>query len=199
VDPHFLDPNNDFPHATLATFNRCGSTMLRFEMERICELYTNHDFTEDFKQFFSFHVEHGMQDYAPDDQVFLTKSHYNHFLFRKFQACRGILLVRNPFDVMISYFHLKMSGTHDKDAAGDAFAENQQDWEEFANVKFDAYEKLYTFWLAHPIPKYIIRFEDLMSDKRAVYLGLFQYILNQKDLTGTLIEKKIDLFLATQK
>jgi hypothetical protein len=50
-----------------------------------------------------------------DDSVWLIKSHYPERMgYLKFKVKRIILLIRNPFDALESYFHMGMTNTHDK-------------------------------------------------------------------------------------
>ena len=50
-----------------------------------------------------------------DDSVWMVKTHYPERLgYLKFRARRIVLLVRNPFDAIESYFHMGMTNTHDK-------------------------------------------------------------------------------------
>ena len=42
------------------------------------------------------------------------------------------------------------------------------------------------------IPTYVVRYEDLITDTKNTLLGLFRFLLNEKDLEGTLIEALID-------
>ena len=50
-----------------------------------------------------------------DDSVWMVKTHYPERLgYLKFKARRIVLLVRNPFDAIESYFHMGMTNTHDK-------------------------------------------------------------------------------------
>ena len=51
----------------------------------------------------------------------------------------------------------------------------------------------HSYWMDEPvIPTYVVRFEDLISDTKNTLLGLFRFLLNQKDLEGTLIEALIE-------
>lgn len=50
-----------------------------------------------------------------DDRVRVVKTHYPERLgFRPFEAERVILLVRNPFDAIDSYFNMALTNTHDR-------------------------------------------------------------------------------------
>jgi hypothetical protein len=41
------------------------------------------------------------------------------------------------------------------------------------------------FWVNTSIPVHIIRYEDLLTDPEPVLKSLLEFILNQKDITGT--------------
>jgi hypothetical protein len=50
-----------------------------------------------------------------DDSVWMVKTHYPERMgYLKFKVKRVVLLIRNPFDAMESYFHMGMTNTHDK-------------------------------------------------------------------------------------
>ena len=50
-----------------------------------------------------------------------------------------------------------------------------------------------SFWMDEPIiPTYIVRYEDLLFDTRNTLIDLFRFLLNEKDLEGTLIEALIE-------
>ena len=50
-----------------------------------------------------------------DDSVWMVKTHYPERMgYLKFKVRRIVLLIRNPFDAIESYFHMGMTNTHDK-------------------------------------------------------------------------------------
>lgn len=50
-----------------------------------------------------------------DNSVWVVKSHFPERLgYVKFNASRVVLVVRNPFDAIESYFHMGMTNTHDR-------------------------------------------------------------------------------------
>lgn len=50
-----------------------------------------------------------------DQSVWVVKSHFPERMgFIRFPVSRVVLLVRNPFDAIESYFHMAMTNTHDK-------------------------------------------------------------------------------------
>ena len=58
-----------------------------------------------------------------DNSVWLVKSHYPERMgYLKYRAKRVILVIRNPFDAIESYFHMGMTNTHDKNLSVEVIA-----------------------------------------------------------------------------
>lgn len=50
-----------------------------------------------------------------DHRVRVVKTHYPERMgYRTFEGKKAILLVRNPFDAINSYFNMALTNTHDK-------------------------------------------------------------------------------------
>lgn len=50
-----------------------------------------------------------------DHRVRVVKTHYPERLgFRPFEGGKAVLLVRNPFDAIDSYFNMALTNTHDQ-------------------------------------------------------------------------------------
>jgi len=75
------------------------------------------------------------------------------------------LLARNPFDCVISYFNLEVTSSHSEDM-GSLFKELDLEWNEFTKTQFKEYARLYSYWLKHPMPKHVTRFEDYIENKK---------------------------------
>jgi predicted ATP-grasp superfamily ATP-dependent carboligase len=65
--PRLLHPLNNYQKTVLATFNRSGSSWLRYCIEKLANVYSNADYTEEFKDFFAFAAEVGLKEFAPDN------------------------------------------------------------------------------------------------------------------------------------
>jgi hypothetical protein len=60
-----------------------------------------------------------------DGSVLVVKSHFPERMgYIKFNAQKIILLVRNPFDSIESYFHMGMTNTHDKSLSDEVLTIN---------------------------------------------------------------------------
>ena len=48
-----------------------------------------------------------------DESVWVIKSHYPERLgYVRFEVSRVIVVIRNPYDALLSYFHMGMTNTH---------------------------------------------------------------------------------------
>jgi hypothetical protein len=111
-----------------------------------------------------------------DESVIAVKSHYPERLgFARFETKRIILLVRNPFDALDSYFHMCLTNTHDRSLHPIALQspELQQLWREFIPNEAHTWESFHEFWArkaAMPesrLQMIVVRFEDLTSTDAA--------------------------------
>lgn len=55
------------------------------------------------------------------------------------------------------------------------------------------WKDFHDFWLNAKVPVHLIRFEDIISKPKETMLSLFSFVLNQKDLKGSVIEKYIEM------
>ena len=53
------------------------------------------------------------------------------------------------------------------------------------------WDKFHQFWLRCPLPVYIVRYEDLLNYPHETLLNLFKFLLNVKNLKGTVIDQTI--------
>ena len=57
-----------------------------------------------------------------DKSVWVVKSHYPERVgFVRFKTNRVVVLIRNPFDALLSYFHMGMTNTHNRSLSAEAF------------------------------------------------------------------------------
>ena len=59
-----------------------------------------------------------------------------------------------------------------------------------------AWREYHQYWMDNPtIPTYVFRYEDLLANPKNTLLDLFRFLLNEKDLEGTLIEALIERYM----
>lgn len=86
----------------------------------------------------------------------------------RFDAHRLILLVRNPFDAIESYFHMAMTNTHDKSLTDQVMETLQDIWDAFVLNESKVWKLFHEHWIQKiresGLPFLIIKFEDLVKD-----------------------------------
>ena len=109
----------------IASYPRSGNTLIRKIIERITKTLTGSDARPDrllVKQL----IDLGMKgEGVVDDTVWCVKTHFPERLgYVKLNAHRAIVLVRNPFDAIMSSFHLLLTEKHDGVVADEKFRDN---------------------------------------------------------------------------
>lgn len=63
----------------------------------------------------------------------------------------------------------------------------------FVSQEIAVWRDFHSYWMDPDplIPTYIVRYEDLLTSPESTLKGLFSFLLNKKDLSGTLIEALI--------
>jgi len=78
-----------------------------------------------------------------------------------------VLLVRNPFDAIESYFHMGFTNTHDRTLRADAKAGLMDLYTDFVHKEAQVWRAFHAYWLERcgSVPVHIVRFEDLVDDR----------------------------------
>lgn len=99
----------------LASYPRSGNSFLRRLLEQRTGIVTGSD-SRSNRTLSASLLRCGYQgEGITDKSVWVVKTHYPERMgYIRFNASRIILLVRNPFDAIESYFHMGMTNTHDK-------------------------------------------------------------------------------------
>lgn len=108
-----------------------------------------------------------------------------------FFADRAIIIVRNPIDCITSHWHMMTTKTHGKSMDDDQFKRFGADWNEWIQQELSVWRDFTDFWMAAKIPRYIIRYEDLVGNPEPTMKKLMEYILNVPDIEGTFVHKRV--------
>ncbi|CAB1121182.1 unnamed protein product [Ectocarpus sp. CCAP 1310/34] len=167
----------------LASYPRSGNSLLRKLLEEITGTITGSDTRPDRTLSRSLSVM-GMQgEGVVDHRVRVVKTHYPERPgFRAFEADKAVLLVRNPFDAIDSYFNMALTNTHDRSLHDAVYEEFQEFWDGMIRNEMKVWERFNTYWLSRRVPVHVVRYEDLLSDPEATLLGLVAFI---HDMSGT--------------
>lgn len=128
-----------------------------------------------------------------DDKVWIVKTHFpDRFGPKKFQPQKCVLVVRNPFDAVLSLFNMVGTTTHNESIAEDEFEKVKEIYYEFLDNESLYWLKFHEYWLDPrcPIPIFVIRFEELTVNPKKVMTDVFCFLLNctKEEMEGTLIE-----------
>ena len=194
LEPKYLS-NNLFENVVLASYARSGSAFIRKYLGEITGVITGVDNDKSNPTSSQDPNDLGLNGKeVVDDKVWIVKTHSpGQSSSHKFNVNKCVLLVRNPLDAIISLYNLMATRRHDTTITEEDFEKNRSCFQEFFSQAVYLWKNFQSFWLEEPkIPTYIVRFEDLLSDRKNTLLDLFRFLLNEKDLEGTLIEALIE-------
>ncbi len=114
----------------LASYPRSGNTLLRRLLEDATGVITGSD-SNPTRPLVRGLTAGGLQGEAVlDDRVHIVKTHWPERKgWRSFKAHRVIILVRNPFHAIESYFHMCLTNSHDMKLRGDMFDRFKEFWD----------------------------------------------------------------------
>lgn len=178
----------------LSSYPRSGNTLLRAYLEKIMGLVTGSDCDIEKKLNKELMYLGLNGEGLVDKRVWIVKTHYpERYGKTKFYAERCVLCVRNPIDCITSLFNMVCTGSHNKSIHNADYSKFYQQWSEFIEQEITVWKDFHDFWLSAKIPVHLIRFEDILQNPKTTLMSLMQFILNEDDLTGTVVERYIEL------
>ena len=99
-----------------------------------------------------------------------------------FAASRVVLLVRNPFDAIESFFNLMMTGTHTTTITPEVREKTKKVWEEYVMKEIRVWIDFHDWWMSRDIPLLVIRYEDIVRDPARVMSRVIPFVLEVKRL-----------------
>lgn len=116
-------------------------------------------------------------------KVKVVKTHFPERRgFPTYQASQAILLVRNPWDAIDSYWNLNLTNTHTESVIDDVYEKFARKWQGLARNEMEIWLRFHQYWLASPIPLLVIRFEDLVACPQRELGRILGFILGQETL-----------------
>jgi len=150
-------------HVALASYPRCGNTLLRSLLEALFGCYTGCD-TNPHRS-----LSKELQDYglAGEGQlgqkVWLVKTHYpEREGWKMFEVQRAILLVRNPYDAIDSYFNQTMTNTHTTSVHESQYERFAALWDGLMKHEAIIWSRFLEYWQSAGIPVLVLRYEDVI-------------------------------------
>ena len=194
--PRFLQEGEFNCYITLASYPRCGNSLLRSLIEQIQGIITGSDTRPDRSLSVELRKAGLLGEGVVDNSVNIVKTHFpERHGHRYFYTKSVILLVRNPFDAIDSYFNMNMTNTHNQSVSESQYERFAEQWELLVPNELDIWRKFYNFWLKQKIPLILLRYEDLLCHREATLRRLFKFLARTSDLTKTVFEERIQVVL----
>lgn len=172
--------------AVLASYPRSGNSLLRTLYERTTLRVTGSDMRGGL-------TKHDLVGEAATESnaVQFVKTHFPERRGTpQFLVNRAVLLVRNPYDAIESYFNLMMTNTHTTSLSEEQRKKNMKVFAEMALKEIQVWRDFHEFWLQQQIPLLVIRYEDLIRHTDKVIAHVIRFVLEVKNMG--FFEERID-------
>lgn len=171
------------PHerVVLVSYPRSGNSFLRRLLEAYTGLVTGSD-SRSNRPLCASLLRCGFRgEGIVDSSVWIVKSHFPERMgYLKFSSQRVILLVRNPWDAIESYFHMGLTGTHDKALHDEELAKLTDIWNEFVPNEARVWHDFHKWWcrwiFSTKLPVHIVRYEDLIHQRERTMTQIIRFL-----------------------
>ena len=160
----------------LASYPRSGNSLMRTLYEHTTLRVTGSDMQGGL-------AKHDLVGECAVDAKFVqfVKTHFPERQGNpQFRASRVVLLVRNPFDAIESYFNLMMTGKHTDTITPEIRAKTVKYWEEYVLKEIKVWKMFHAWWLDQDVPLLLIRYEDLVRWPDKVMGRVLAFVLEVK-------------------
>ena len=142
-------------------------------------------------------------EFHVSDNVWIVKSHhpFEMPLSAKFATGKTFVCVRHPLDVFPSFAALCNTISHGNKTEFEFYRDYPDYWDWFVKKQAGSMRQFFDTLIHDCVdenknPLYIVRYEDLVSDLKSTLMGLMAFLFEQKDLSGTNLERRIDEVVA---
>lgn len=145
----FLDEQVEIPHICFASLMRSGNTFYRRLIEQISGLVSGSNIMTQTSLCLSFVIQGFKGESVLNNRTWIVKSHFP-YVYPFTMPCninQAIVLVRNPFDVIVSLFQFSLNATQSRNVANDFPTEFKTEWEGFVKFAVKVWNTFYKFYL----------------------------------------------------
>jgi hypothetical protein len=96
---------------------------------------------------------------------------------------KAILLIRNPYDVIDSYWNLNLTNTHTETVTDEVYARFSDFFAKMAVNEFGTWMRFHHFWWQCDIPVLCVRFEDVIVNPERELSRIIRFIAGIPELT----------------
>ena len=182
----------------LASYPRSGNTLLRTLLERMTSIVTGSDTRPDrtLSRSLAMHYDlvgeglvgscnaKSLDQVAFDPLVHVVKTHFPERKgWRPVEGSRVLLLVRNPYDAIDSYWNLCCTNTHTRTLEESVYIQYSQKFEAMARHEIKIWCEFHYHWLdiceREGVPILIVRYEDLVLNVEAEMMRVMKFLLGK--------------------
>lgn len=133
-----------------------------------------------------------------DDRVWVVKAHHPGLMpgAITFNSTKVICCIRNPIDVFVSFATFVNAMSHSAQTEYEIYKDFPEWWTWWINMNAEVHSRYFHTMLRHCTdegknPIYIVRYEDLVSNKQEELEGVMKFLLGTSDLEGTNCQRRI--------
>ncbi|GKY93330.1 hypothetical protein MPSEU_000300600 [Mayamaea pseudoterrestris] len=163
----------------LASYPRSGNSLMRNLFERTTLRVTGSDMRGGL-------TKHDLVGEAAvgANMVQFVKTHFPERRGTPpFRASRVVLLVRNPYDAIESFFNLMMTNTHTTSLSDEQRREHNKLWQEHVLKEIQVWRDFHEYWIAQQIPMLLVRYEDLIRYPDKVMARVLRFVLEVNNMS----------------
>jgi hypothetical protein len=188
----FLDRTNDLrlhSGTLLVSYPRSGNTLMRTLLERVTGIVTGSDTRADRSLSLELAEQHDLvgEGVTQASHVAFVKTHWPERTGATVYAgARAVVLVRNPYDAMDSYWNLNATKSHTKTLDDEVYERFTDKFERLVRNEINVWLRFHDYWLndtCKGIPVLVVRFEDLIQDPAGQLRRVLQFSLKQEQLS----------------
>lgn len=187
----------------LASYPRSGNTLVRTLLENVTGSVTGSDTRPDRTLSLALAERHGLvgEGLIHPSNTPVVKTHWpERNGFRPFVGHRIILLVRNPFDAIDSYWNLNVTNTHTEKVTDEVYERHRIFFRKLVLNEMKVWLEFLNFWrdqAAHAkIPILWMRYEDLILKGQREVMKLMEFATTQE---GSFWEERIQQVLSQKR
>jgi hypothetical protein len=165
----------------LVSYPRSGNTLLRSLLESITGVVTSSDTRPDRALSLALAEQHDLVGEGLCHPP-ICKTHWPERIgCQRYLAKRAILVVRNPWDAIDSYWNLNLTNTHTDKVTDMVYEQFQDFFHELVTNEMKVWLDFHKFWYSASIPLLVIRYEDLIRDPRPQMERILQLYTTTKN------------------
>lgn len=182
----------------LVSYPRSGNTLLRSLLERTTSIITGSDTRPDRTLSKALSTLHSLvgEGITNQKQTPVIKTHFPERKgYMMYNASRVILLVRNPYDAIDSYWNMCCTNTHTESVAEEVYDKFREKFRDLAQAEMVTWSVFHKYWLERCNTTFqiddessnkpqilLIRFEDLVQNTQSTMEEVIHF-MTEEDCT----------------